>query len=33
MAENYDLCLNVSKLGTAGTIAMIEQYIRQTGLE
>ena len=32
MAENYDLCLNVSKLGTAGTIAMIEQYIRQTGL-
>lgn len=32
-AKYYDLCLNVSKLGMAGTIAMIKQYVWQMGLE
>ena len=27
-AENYDLCLNVAKLGVDGVIAMIDSFIQ-----
>ena len=29
-AENYDLCLNVAKLGVDGVIAMIDSFIQNT---
>lgn len=31
-AEDYDLCLNCTRLGTAMTADMIQQYVREIGL-
>lgn len=31
-ARNYNLCLDVTKLGVNGTIAVIESYLRQLGM-
>lgn len=31
--ENYDLCVNSATLGTDGTVALIEDYIRERGYD